>query len=176
MRDMVNGEYVVLVDDQDKGMGMMEKMQAHVEGRLHRAISVFIFNSNKHMLLQRRASSKYHSPGLWTNACCSHPREGETALEAATRRLYEEMRLAAKLLPAFHFIYQADMGNGLTEHEYDHVFIGVTDELPDPAEEEVWEWKYMSIDELRRDMEDNPDHYTAWFRICMNDHREQLIN
>ena len=176
MRDMVNGEYVVLVDDHDKGMGIMEKMQAHIEGRLHRAISVFIFNSKKQMLLQRRAMGKYHSPGVWTNACCSHPREGETALEAATRRLYEEVRLAAKLLPAFQFVYKADMGNGLTEHEYDHVFTGKTDEEPDPAKEEVWEWKYMDVDRLKKDIEDNPEQYTAWFRICINEHLDKLIS
>ena len=117
-------EYVVLVDEQDNAIGTMEKQQAHVEGVLHRAFSIFIFNSEKKLLLQKRASSKYHCGGLWTNTCCSHPRETENIQDAAIRRLHEEMGMQCELNAIFSFVYKAEFENGLTEHEFDHVFIG----------------------------------------------------
>lgn len=122
-------EYVVLVDEQDKETGTMEKLQAHLNGRLHRAVSVFLFNSKGELLLQQRASGKYHSANLWTNTCCSHPRPGESAYDAANRRLYEEMGLACELSEVFSFIYKAHLGNNLTEHEFDHVFVGTNDNI-----------------------------------------------
>jgi isopentenyl-diphosphate delta-isomerase len=140
-------EFVVLVDEADKAIGLMEKMQAHVFGSLHRAMSVFIFNSKGEMLLQQRAAGKYHSAGLWTNACCGHPREGESALQAAHRRLYEEIGLTCSLKPAFTFIYKAQMPNGLTEYEFDHVFFGISDTTPRPNPDEVGSWKYITVTE-----------------------------
>src|ERR1700740_2951379 len=120
-------EYVILVNEQDEETGSMEKMQAHVEARLHRAFSVFVFNSLDKLLLQRRAKGKYHSPGLWTNTCCSHPRPGEKTIDAAKRRLMEEMGFECELHPAFSFIYKAELDNNLTEHEFDHVYFGLHD-------------------------------------------------
>ena len=174
MINKISREYVVLVDERDNELGLMEKLQAHTEGRLHRAISVFIFNKQGQMLLQRRAAGKYHSPGLWTNACCSHPREREKPESAASRRLFEELGLIAPVDKAFSFIYMADMGNGLTEHEFDHVFTGITDNIPEPDPEEVAEWKYVDMKELQRDITLHPEQYTAWFRICMNDYADLL--
>ncbi len=162
-------EYVVLVDERDRETGKMEKMQAHIEGRLHRAISVFVFNSKGEFLLQRRAYTKYHSAGLWTNTCCSHPRPGEETAAAATRRLMEEMGIACPLKPIHSFIYRAEFDNGLVEHEFDHVFVGVTDMEPVLNPTEVAEWKYISRQELLADMQDHPMNYTPWFRICLNE-------
>lgn len=146
-------------------MGTMEKMEAHVKGVLHRAISVFIFNSKGEMLLQQRAHGKYHSPGLWTNTCCSHPAPGEASLAAAERRLQEEMGLTCRLEHAFWFQYKASFDNGLIEHELDHVFIGHTDETPTPNPEEAASWQYASPAAIREEMEENPARYTVWFRL-----------
>ena len=166
----------MLVDERDAELGLMEKMQAHKEGRLHRAISIFIFNTKNEMLLQKRAAGKYHSPGLWTNACCSHPRSNEHVKMTAIRRLREEMGMSAPLQQKFSFIYKADMKNGLIEHEYDHVFTGITDEQPLPDPSEVADWKYISLKELKADLEKNPSLYTAWFRICFYDYYPQLFD
>ncbi|MFM1932929.1 MAG: isopentenyl-diphosphate Delta-isomerase [Bacteroidota bacterium] len=160
-------EHVILVDEDDRPIGHMEKMLAHKLGKLHRALSVFIFNSEGQMLLQQRAHHKYHSPGLWTNTCCSHPRENEATEDAATRRLKEEMGMSAALSHAFHFIYRTEFENGLIEHELDHVFIGFTDEQPLLNPEEVAAWKYMDILELQRDVDSHPENYTSWFKICL---------
>ena len=168
-------EYVILVDDTDKAWGKMEKQEAHELGLLHRAISVFIFNSDKELLLQQRADSKYHSPGLWTNTCCSHPRYGEDTADAANRRLMEEMGLECQLEPSFCFTYKAHFGNGLTEFEYDHVFFGSTDTKPHPSDEEVQNWKYVSMYELREDLAKNPDQYTEWFKICFDQVFENFL-
>lgn len=168
-------EEVILVDQHDSEIGLMEKMQAHVEGRLHRAISVFIFNSKNEMLLQQRAAGKYHSSLLWTNACCSHPRHNESPKDAAVRRLQEEMGIHCELHEVFSFVYKAHLTNELTEHEYDHVFKGTTDDIPAPSKEEVASWKYMSIGSLEADIESHPEKYTEWFKICLNDHRSQLF-
>ncbi|MBU1370063.1 MAG: isopentenyl-diphosphate Delta-isomerase [Bacteroidetes bacterium] len=167
-------EQVILVDVDDNPQGLMEKMEAHQKGVLHRAFSIFVFNSKQELMLQQRAFSKYHTPGLWTNTCCSHPRHGES-LEAATkRRLKEEMGMQCDIKKAFSFLYKADVGQGLTEHEFDHVFIGHTDELPDINPEEVAGWKYASMDELSIDIAKNPENYTVWFRIAFDEVNDYL--
>ena len=162
-------EQVILVDEQDNPIGLMEKQAAHVEPHLHRAFSVFVFNSKGELLLQQRALSKYHSPGLWTNTCCSHPRDGETLEEATSRRLMEEMGIACALHEVYTFIYKAYVGEGLTEHEFDHVFIGQSDDLPNINCDEVEAWKYMSLDDLKADIEHHPEHYTEWFKITFEE-------
>lgn len=169
-------EYVVLVDEQDRETGTMEKMQAHLEGRLHRAISVFIFNSKKELLLQKRAAGKYHSPGLWTNTCCSHPRPGESVKQAARRRLMEEMGMETDLHRSFTFVYRAEFDNGLTEHEFDHVFTGKSDVAPQPADEEVQAWRYVNIDMLETEMKADPAQFTEWFRICYEKYFFELFS
>jgi isopentenyl-diphosphate delta-isomerase len=161
-------EQVILVDEQDRETGTMEKMQAHREGKLHRAFSVFIFDTAGRLLLQRRAEGKYHSPGLWTNTCCSHPRPGETNEEAASRRLQEEMGIRCELKEVFSFTYKAAVENGLTEHEYDHVFFGTCNDVPVINKEEVSEWKYESLAAIASDIKLHPDHYTVWFRLVFD--------
>ncbi len=161
-------EYVVLVDKNDQPLGLMEKMEAHIKAELHRAFSIFIFNSKHELLLQQRALSKYHTPGLWTNTCCSHPRDGESLEEATSRRLMEEMGMTTQLVEAFSFLYKADVGQGLTEHEFDHVFIGYSDQKPAINPEEVESWKYDSMSNIKKDIEQNPDRYTVWFKIAFD--------
>jgi len=168
-------EQVILVDEQDNEVGIIEKMQAHIEGRLHRAISVFIFNSKKEMLLQQRADGKYHSARLWTNTCCSHPMPGETVADAATRRLKEEMGMNCVLRESFTFVYKALLDHQLTEYEYDHVFIGVTDEQPIPNPAEVAAWKYINAESLHADVLLSPEKYTEWFKICMRDYSKEIF-
>lgn len=167
-------EHVVLVDEQDQPLGIMEKMAAHIVPRLHRAFSIFIFNSKGEMLLQQRAFSKYHSPGLWTNTCCSHPRNGETLEQATARRLMEEMGMRCELHEVFTFIYKAPVGLGLIEHEYDHVFFGHTDDLPVLNPDEVASYRYMALDELADDMQAHPESYTEWFKISFDEVRNHL--
>ena len=144
---------------------MMEKMEAHRTGKLHRAVSVLVFNSDGHWLLHRRAAGKYHSGNLWTNTCCSHPRPGEAELNAAHRRLQEEMGLACELQHQFAFRYRAELDHGLVEHEFDHVFTGVTNDVPQPDPAEVAEWKYVSTDHLRVMVEKHPEEFTEWFKL-----------
>ena len=156
---------VILVDENDVPRGTMEIIEAHRKEELHRAFSIFVFNSKGELLLQRRAKNKYHSGGLWTNTCCSHPMLEENLQESVHKRLYEEMGFSCDLENIFHFIYKAKMDNDLTEHELDHVFIGYYDENPKINIQEVAEWKYMSIPEIRQNMKLNPRHYTAWFKI-----------
>jgi len=160
-------EYVVLVDEQDNETGVMEKLEAHEKGLLHRAISVFVFNSKGELLLQQRALGKYHSAGLWTNTCCSHPRPDEKVAEAAVRRLKEEMGLECALQEAFTFVYRSEYENGLTEHEYDHVFIGYSESMPEPDINEVHCYKYIDLQSLIEDVATNAQNYTTWFRICL---------
>jgi isopentenyl-diphosphate Delta-isomerase len=167
-------EQVILVDEQDNEIGIMEKLQAHIEGRLHRAISIFIYNSKGEFLLQQRAAGKYHSANLWTNTSCSHPRPGEAAYDAAVRRLYEEMGLKCELEETFSFVYEAHLENDLTEHEFDHVFTGVSDAIPAPDSSEASGWKYMSREAIEADISVNPDHYTEWFKICFRDWQDKL--
>ena len=170
-------EYVVLVDENDQPIGQMEKQAAHIEPHLHRAFSVFIFNSKGELLMQQRALSKYHSPGLWTNTCCSHPRDGETLQEATSRRLMEEMGMSCEMHEVYTFIYKAPVGQGLTEHEFDHVFIGQSDDTPQINREEVESWKYMSIDALKNDILFHPELYTEWFKITFEEmiHHAELL-
>jgi isopentenyl-diphosphate delta-isomerase len=162
-------EYVVLVDEQDNEVGLMEKMEAHEKGLLHRAFSVFTFNDKGELLLQRRALSKYHSGGLWSNTCCSHPRSGETAIDAAHRRLEEEMGFDCELTKVFDFIYKKELDHGLTEHELDHVFIGTFNGVANINPDEVDEVKSIPLDELSTDIVENPDQYTEWFKICLSE-------
>ncbi|MGZ3753357.1 MAG: isopentenyl-diphosphate Delta-isomerase [Mucilaginibacter sp.] len=164
----MGSEIVILVDKRDNMLGTMEKIAAHRAGKLHRAFSVFIFNSEGELLLQQRALHKYHSAGKWSNACCSHPRPGEENISAAKRRLKEEMGLACELVHGFNFIYKADVGDGLYEHEFDHVFFGTTDTRPllDPLE--VVAYKFISPEDLQTQLSQNPDEYTEWFKICFD--------
>jgi isopentenyl-diphosphate delta-isomerase len=157
---------VVLVDASDREIGLMEKLEAHEKGLLHRAFSVFIYNSEGNMLLQQRADKKYHSGGLWTNACCSHPLPDENVAHAAGRRLLEEMGLTAELEPSFSFIYNARLDNGLVEHEYDHVFVGICNEVPDINPDEVKSFRWMSDEEILREINSSPHNFTAWFHIA----------
>lgn len=161
-------ERVILVDTEDCIIGTMDKMEAHLLGKLHRAFSIFIFNSEGKLLLQQRAEDKYHSGGKWTNTCCSHPRSGEDTLEAAHRRLAEEMGMQCNLNYEFKFIYKAELTDELSEHELDHVFFGVSDNLPVINEEEVSNYKYASIESLREDIALNPSIYTEWLKICFD--------
>ncbi len=159
-------EDIILVNDRDEPVGTMEKMQAHRNALLHRAFSVFVFNGRGEMLLQQRAFNKYHSGGLWTNACCSHPRPGEETLEAAGRRLREEMGFEVKLEKLFDFIYKSEFDNGLTEYEFDHVFSGVFDGAVMPDKAEVNDYCFKSIPELKESLLQHPAKYTVWFRIA----------
>lgn len=161
-------EKVILVNEQDEPIGEMEKMEAHEKGLLHRAFSVFIFNEKNELLLQKRASSKYHSGGLWSNSCCSHPRKGETVVEAGTRRLIEEMGFSVPLEAVFSFIYKAELDNSLTEHELDHVLIGRYNDGPIINLDEVEDWKYIDLDSLSDDMKNHPEIYTEWFKIIFD--------
>ncbi len=162
-------EYVILVTKNDMPLGTMEKMEAHEKGVLHRAFSVFLFNSKMEMLLQKRAAGKYHSPNLWTNTVCSHPRAGEETIDAANRRLMEEMGMKTELKELFSFLYKADVGQGLKEHEYDHVFVGISDSLPVINTDEVGEYKYMNLDDLKNDVLVHPENYTVWFKIALKE-------
>lgn len=159
-------EVLILVDNNDIEIGFLDKATVHQRGVLHRAFSVFIFNSMGSLMLQRRAMNKYHSPGLWSNTCCSHPRRGEETKAACSRRLVEEMGLKCTVNFAFSFTYRARFENGLTEHEFDHVYFGFTDQSPAPDPEEVMDWKYISIQELQQEILVSPDNYTEWLKIC----------
>ncbi len=161
-------EHVILVDEQDNMTGFMEKMEAHTGAHLHRAFSVFIFNSSGKLLLQQRALSKYHSPGLWTNTCCSHPRPGEETADAAHRRMKEEMGFDCDFEEAFSFIYEAELDNQLTEHEFDHVFIGTSDTIPQVNPDEVADYRYAAIGQVRAEMDQHPESFTIWFRIAFD--------
>ena len=159
-------EKVILVDKNDNQVGLMPKLEAHEKGLLHRAFSIFIFNSRYELLLQKRASSKYHSGGLWTNTCCSHPREGEDTLDAANRRLDEEMGIKTSLRKVYDFIYKAELDNQLTEHEFDHVFYGVCDRDPILNKDEAEDFKWVDMETLNNDIIKNEDNYTVWFKIA----------
>lgn len=161
-------EQVILVDVNDAPKGHMEKLEAHRKGFLHRAFSVFIFNSKNELLLQQRAINKYHSGGVWTNTCCSHPRIGEDNLSAAKRRLTEEMGMSCDLAYKFNFTYKADFEDGLIEHELDHVFFGVTDDLPKINRDEVQDCRYLDLELLKIDILHHPKDYSPWLRICLD--------
>jgi len=167
---------VILVNEKDEPIGLMGKMEAHEKGLLHRAFSVFVFNSKQEVLLQQRAACKYHSPNLWTNTCCSHPRAGETNQQAGERRLQEEMGLQVPLQEVFSFIYKAPFDNGLTEHEYDHVLIGYSDAQPQINPEEVASWKWLSLEAIKEDILQAPERYTAWFKIIFKEFYHHLLS
>ena len=162
-------ENVILVNQKDEQIGLMPKLEAHEKAVLHRAFSVFILNSKNEIMLQQRAHHKYHSPRLWTNTCCSHQREGETNIQAGSRRLFEEMGFETGLKELFHFIYKAPFDNGLTEHELDHVMIGYYEDEPKINSEEVENWKWMCIEDVRSDMQLHPEIYTVWFKIIFDE-------
>lgn len=165
---MITEEQVILVNQNDEQIGLMPKLQAHEEALLHRAFSVFILNDKNEVMLQQRAADKYHSPLLWTNTCCSHQRDGETNIHAGKRRLQEEMGFSVELKELFSFIYKAPFDNGLTEHEFDHVMIGYFNEQPHINKTEVESWKWMSIEDIKEDMKQQPEVYTEWFKIIFN--------
>jgi isopentenyl-diphosphate delta-isomerase len=169
-------EQVILVDKNDNQIGLMPKMEAHEKALLHRAFSVFTFNEKGQLLLQQRASDKYHSPLLWTNTCCSHQRNGETSLEAGKRRLQEEMGFTCDLEEVFSFIYKAPFDNGLTEHELDHVMVGRYNENPIINKDEVESFKWMTLEEVKDDIENNPQIYTEWFKIIFKESYLKLRN
>lgn len=160
----MNRDKVIIVNNLDEPLGEMEKMQAHVEGVLHRAFSVFLFNQDNEMLIHQRAGHKYHGANLWTNACCSHPQLNEDTKSSALERLQFEMGMNTDIEKIFSFIYKAQVENGLMEHELDHVFVGYTDEIPNPNSDEVQDWRWIQIPVLLDDMDRNPQHYTFWFK------------
>jgi isopentenyl-diphosphate delta-isomerase len=161
-------EFVILVDQNDHEVGQMEKLAAHEGGRLHRAFSVCVFNSCQELLLQQRAWGKYHSAGLWTNTCCSHPRPGESLKNAVHRRLQEEMGFDCEMQEIFHMQYRLPFSNGLTEHEYDHVFIGISDQLPKPNQDEVAGWQYLPLTEITIALENQSNLFTDWFQLMFD--------
>ncbi|HEY9048964.1 MAG TPA: isopentenyl-diphosphate Delta-isomerase [Ohtaekwangia sp.] len=164
-------EKVILVDEQDNAIGTMEKLEAHRKGILHRAFSILIFNPKGEILLQKRAASKYHSGGLWTNTCCSHPLPEETMEQATRRKLKQEMGIDLPTEYAYKFIYKAALDHGLTEYELDHVYVAVYDGEPVINTEEVEAWKYIDMPTLKRDVAEHPDRYTYWFKLIL-DHPE----
>ena len=172
MLDRTRDERVILVDEADRECGTMEKMAAHQAGELHRAFSVFIYDREGRLLLQKRASGKYHSGRLWSNTCCGHPRPGEDTRSAAERRLLEEMGLVCKVEVGFQFLYRAELDHGLIEHELDHVFIGFSDAIPVPDEDEVEAWRYLDHGSVEMELQASPKHFTAWFPLCFRRARE----
>ena len=169
-------EQVILVDENDNQIGLMPKMEAHENAVLHRAFSVFIFNKKGDLMLQQRAAHKYHSPLLWTNTCCSHQRDGETNIAAGTRRLQEEMGFTTDLKEVFSFVYKAPFDNGLTEHELDHVMVGTFEGSPSINPEEVESYKWMPLEDIKKDIETTPESYTEWFKIIFKESYQKLKN
>ncbi|MCH2491137.1 MAG: isopentenyl-diphosphate Delta-isomerase [Flavobacteriales bacterium] len=167
-------ELVILVNEKDEKIGLMPKMEAHEKALLHRAFSVFVMNHKNELMLQQRALHKYHSPGLWTNTCCSHQRDGESSLEAGKRRLMEEMGFTTPLKETTSFIYKAPFDNGLTEHEFDHVLVGTYNDAPVINPEEVADWKWMPLESVKEDIKKNPEQYTAWFKIIFDKFYQHL--
>ncbi len=165
-------EQLILVDHNDKEIGSLEKLKVHQTGVLHRAFSVFIFNSKGELLIQQRAEEKYHSPGVWSNTCCGHPNVNEQTADAALRRLNEEMGMQCRLTFQFKFTYCAAFDNGLTEHEIDHVYYGISNHEPVKNPREVKAWKYISLADLQADMLKNPEKFSAWLNICL----PQIVN
>jgi isopentenyl-diphosphate delta-isomerase len=163
----MNKQFVVLVDKNNRKIGVEEKIKAHKEGKLHRAFSIFIFNSKGQLLLQQRAKTKYHSNRLWSNTVCSHPRPGELYLQAAHRRLKEEMGFDCPLKKLFCFIYNAEFKNGLSENEYDCVFAGNFDGIPKPNKKEIMNFKWIKIEDLKKDINKYPQKYSVWLNIAL---------
>ncbi|MGQ0530652.1 MAG: isopentenyl-diphosphate Delta-isomerase [Panacagrimonas sp.] len=169
-------EEVVLVDARGEPVGVAEKQRAHLDGALHRAFSIFVFNTRGELLMQQRAATKYHSGGLWTNTCCGHPRPGEALADAAHRRLREEMGFDCMLREAFHFTYHAQLDHDLIEHEFDHVFVGRCNARPTPNPQEVGAYVWMSIEALAADLAARPERYTYWLRACFDSLRAHLAH
>jgi isopentenyl-diphosphate Delta-isomerase len=168
-------DMVIMVDELDQEIGQLEKLEAHQTGVLHRAFSVLIFNTKGEMLLQKRAAHKYHSAGLWTNACCSHPRPNEDMLSAVQRRLREEMDIKTDVSFAYKFIYQTPLDNNLIEHELDYVFVGQYNQEPNINTNEVADWRFASIQSIREDIRTHPDHYTHWFKLIIHHNEFERI-
>lgn len=162
----MKNEEVILVNEKDEETGRMEKYTAHQKGLLHRAFSIFIFNSKGEMLLQKRAEKKYHSGGLWTNTCCSHPKPGEEILDSAMRRLKEEMGFQTPLKKIFEFTYRAGFDNGLTEHEFDHVFAGEYNGLITVDQKEISDYCYKEMSDIKESLKSHPDKYAVWFQLA----------
>jgi len=160
-------EKIILIDEEDNEIGSGEKIDVHKKGKLHRAFSIFVFNSKGEMIIQQRDIRKYHCGGLWTNTCCSHPRDGEIIEEAVHRRLKEEMGFDCGLREMFKFTYKAEFSSGLTEYETDHVFVGISDDEPTLNKEEAMDYRWISIKELANEIENNPERYTPWFKIAL---------
>ncbi|MCC5922814.1 MAG: isopentenyl-diphosphate Delta-isomerase [Crocinitomicaceae bacterium] len=169
-------EEVILVDENDQIIGTMEKMLAHQEGRLHRAFSVIIFNDKGQMLIHQRAADKYHCGGLWTNACCSHPRLEEDLIAAGKRRLLEEMGFVTDLKHIGSFIYKVKFDNDLYEHELDHLLVGSYSDAPNPSPIEVMDWEYVEMDEIYEDIKNQPNLYTFWFKKIVLEHKDKILN
>ena len=172
-------DLLILVDENDNELGVLDKLSVHQQGLLHRAFSVFVFNPEDELLLQQRADEKYHSAGLWSNTCCSHPRKGENMTDATNRRLDEEMGLQCDLEFEFSFIYKFEFENGLTEHEFDHVYFGKTGVRPIPNPTEVKAYKYLTLQNLEKEIKINPQDYSAWLKICLPkvlEHFDQKFN
>lgn len=169
-------EQVILVNEKDEVLGLMPKMEAHEKAKLHRAFSVFIYNNKNQLMLQQRALTKYHTPGLWTNTCCSHQRVGESNIEAGKRRLQEEMGFTTDLEETISFIYKAPFENGLTEHEFDYILVGKYNEDPNPNPAEVADWKWIDLEDIKKDIAENPSLYTAWFKIIFDKHYNNILS
>jgi isopentenyl-diphosphate delta-isomerase len=167
---------LILVDENDIQQGNGKKLLIHQLGLLHRAFSIFIFNTKGELLMQQRATEKYHSGGLWSNTCCSHPQFGEDILESIKKRLNEEMGMKCTTEFAFSFIYKVKFDNGLTEHEYDHVYVGISDDLPVPDAAEVKNWQYVNLKKLEANIVEHPEIYTEWLKICLPRLKEHLIS
>ena len=161
-------EKVILVDEHDKDIGAMEKLEAHKKGLLHRAFSVLLFNSQGELLIQKRAAGKYHSAGLWTNTCCSHPQPGEPIENSISRKLKQEMGIETQSEFGYKFIYRTALENGLTEYELDHVFTGTFDGTPKVNPDEVQDWKFISVHNLRKEIKNNPNDFTYWFKLIVH--------
>jgi len=172
---MPREDQIILVDEHDRQIGFMGKLETHEKGLLHRAFSIFVKNNKGEMMLQKRASDKYHSGGLWTNTCCSHPRNGEDLTLAIHRRLKEEMGFDCALTEVLTFIYQVDVGGGLKEYEFLHVFSGTYNDAPIVNPEEADDWKWITMEELKKDVAENPDNYSYWFKIALQKAKENGI-
>ena len=173
---MKTEDKVILVNRQDQPIGTMGKQSAHEQGVLHRAFSIFILNDRKELMIQKRSLNKYHSPGLWTNTCCSHQRIGEPTKRAAIRRLQEEMGFRCEVEKQFTFIYKADLGLGMKEHELDHVLVGYYNRDPIINPDEVADWKWIDLNKLEKDIVEQPQKYTVWFKIVFDRFKNHVTN
>lgn len=170
---MIN-QSLILVDNLDNPIGIMDKLEAHQKGLLHRAFSIFIWNQKRELLIHKRAANKYHSANLWTNTCCSHPQPNEATIDAAIRRLQEEVGFSTNLQHRFHFIYKTELENNLIEHELDHVFIGEYNEDFTPNPDEISETRWISIENLKNEIETSPDNFTYWFKEIISKYEDKI--